>query len=333
MSSSSRLRRPLTLAAAPFASLLLIPPAAAGDPGLSIDVATIAAGKLVITGSASGPGVVVKIRGTNLKATADALSKFSFNVGYRTSDCEVWLQTSTGRLRVLVSNCGPGSLPRGAWSSTATYSRGDLAVYGDVTYQAQRLNRHKQPDISAADWLTFAGPDVGPQGDPGPQGPKGDPGEKGDKGDIGDVGPQGAQGEQGPQGPKGDTGDPGPQGATGSQGPPGPPGDPGGLPGVRLVVHYCDDTGGWTLNSAQVYCIAACAPGEVPVGAFNMRSWRDFDQIDTYASSPLNNGADYGIPYGVWHVHESSGALDGAAKAIAFSRASVKIICTAGSYP
>ena len=120
-----------------------------------------AAGRLVITGSASAPGVVVTIWGTSLKSTAGADKKFSFNTDYRTSDCGVWLLTSTGRLRVLVADCGPGAMPQGNWSSTALYSPGDLAVYGGETYQALKLTRNNQPSSLSTYWQPFAGPETG----------------------------------------------------------------------------------------------------------------------------------------------------------------------------
>ncbi len=120
--------RARALAALPLALALLTGSSAAnvqtGTPGLTISVATIAAGKLVITGTASSPGIVVAIVGTTLKATADAQKKFSFNVDYRTPDCRVTLSSSSGAtvlgtLNFMLSDCGPGTLPRGPWAGTA----------------------------------------------------------------------------------------------------------------------------------------------------------------------------------------------------------------------
>src|SRR4051812_16007502 len=118
--------------AALFAIFPLVSAASAtttGTSGISVSVVTLAAGKLVITGTASTAGVQVRIQGTSITATADAQKKFSFNVDYRTPDCALTLATSTGTLGVLISDCGPGTTPRGAWLATARYNAGDLALY------------------------------------------------------------------------------------------------------------------------------------------------------------------------------------------------------------
>src|SRR5688572_27209406 len=81
--------------------------ARAGTPGLTVKIATIAAGRLMILGTAARPGVNVGIHGTTLRAVADAQRAFRFEVSYRTPDCRVRLTTPTGSLAVLISDCGP----------------------------------------------------------------------------------------------------------------------------------------------------------------------------------------------------------------------------------
>ena len=148
--------------------------AATGTSGLTLSTAAITQGRLVITGTAASPGTVVALEGTPFRATADAQRRFSFSLDYRTPDCRVTLRTSTGTLAVLIGQCGPGTVPRGAWSGVAQYRAGDLALYGGSTYRALRANVGKAPALNAADWQLFAA-----RGATGPQGPAGPAGSAG----------------------------------------------------------------------------------------------------------------------------------------------------------
>jgi len=78
-----------------------------GTPGLTIGTAAIIAGKLVIVGTASSPGIEVEIDGTSFKATANSKKLFGFNVDYRTPDCRLTLTTNTGSLQLMIGMCGP----------------------------------------------------------------------------------------------------------------------------------------------------------------------------------------------------------------------------------
>ncbi len=138
-----------------------------GTSGLTLSTAAITQGQLVIKGTAAAANVVVTLDGT-FQATADAQARFSFSLNYRTPDCRVTLKTNTGTLAVLIGQCGPGTVPRGAWSGTLQYRAGDLALHGGSTYRALRANVGKAPHLNAADWQVFAA--KGATGPPRPQG-------------------------------------------------------------------------------------------------------------------------------------------------------------------
>jgi len=263
--------------------------------GLTVKVATISAGRLVILGTARTPGALVKIDGTTLSAVADAQKVFRFDVNYRTPDCRLTLGTHAGKVSILIGECGPmGVVPRGAWVSNRSYVPNDLVYDGGSTYRALRSNANRRPVTSVADWQMFAshgaaGP-AGPKGQAGaqgvqgvagaagPQGPQGDPGVDGAQGPVGPAGADGAQGPvgaAGPQGPQGDpgaagaqgpTGPAGPQGATGATGSQGPQG-PAGPSGSTLVQ---DGLGASTVANAPVNTTfsdtATCAAGKTLLG-------------------------------------------------------------------
>src|SRR5262245_29851166 len=111
-----------SLAVAVMAATSLAANPAEAVSGLTVKVATISAGKLVIVGTALTAGTVVKIDGTTLSTIADAQKTFRFDVNYRTPDCRVVLATLTGKVNILISECGPaGVVPRGAWASNLQY--------------------------------------------------------------------------------------------------------------------------------------------------------------------------------------------------------------------
>ncbi len=187
-----------------------------GTSDLTVSVVTLEAGRLVIAGTASSVGVVVRIQGTAFEATADTESRFDFNVDFRTPDCRVTLETNSGAQAFLIGNCGPGTMPRGAWSTQVQYYSGDLVLLSGSTYRALKANKGRRPNTSAAEWQLFAARGVA--GAPGPSGPPGQQGLQGGEG------PPGLAGAAGPEGPPGDFGPPGPQGGTGPAGSPGYPG-------------------------------------------------------------------------------------------------------------
>jgi hypothetical protein len=170
--------RPLVFAAALGMAVLSSPAIAATDPAvpeittqagtprLTLKVVTLAAGKLVITGTAAAPGVLVKIVGTRFQTRANARKQFSFNVDYRTPNCRITLASPTGTLGLLVSDCGPQGVQG---------KRGPIGI-------------------------------TGARGPTGPQGPTGETGPQGAQGPQGPQGPVGAMGAQGPQGAEGPAG-------------------------------------------------------------------------------------------------------------------------------
>jgi hypothetical protein len=212
------------------------PVSKAGTPGLTIKVVTLAAGRLVITGSAAAAGVVVTIQGTRFAARANAQKLFSFNVLHRTPDCLVTLVTSTGSLRLTISDCGPqGPIgpagPRGlqgikgltgasgpAGPPGTAGIRGPIGPPGPAGVEGER-------GIAGPPGAAGATGPKGPAGPSGPAGPAGPQGERGIAGAPGAVGPQGLAGSAGPTGPEGPrgvagmSGPIGPQGPTGAQGP------------------------------------------------------------------------------------------------------------------
>ncbi len=137
-----------------------------GTPRLTLKVVTLAAGKLVITGTAAAPGVLVKIQGTRFQTRANARKQFSFNVDYRTPNCRITLASPTGTLGLLVSDCGPQGVQG---------KRGPIGITG------------------------ARGP-AGPQGPTGETGPQGAQGPQGPQGPVGAMGAQGPQGAEGPEG-------------------------------------------------------------------------------------------------------------------------------------
>ena len=167
-----------------------------GTPRVAIATAAIIAGKLVIVGRASSPGIVVGIEGTDFTDTANAEKLFSFNIDYRTPDCRVTLTTNTGSLELMIGMCGPQG------------ERGPEGAQGIMGPTGPQGERGPPGEMGARGEVGVAGPQ-GPQGEPGP------------RGEAGVAGPQGLQG---PAGPAGETGTQGPQGPAGTEGPAGPPG-------------------------------------------------------------------------------------------------------------
>ncbi|WP_237154890.1 hypothetical protein [Oryzibacter oryziterrae] len=255
-----------------YSTAILAPVTA--QAGVTVTKSEIAAGKLVVEGTASS-GSSIKLDG-QFTATVDPASrKFAFSVLYLPKDCMVDLTVGTSATiaaQAIVADCGPQGLnAMGAWSSTATYEENDVVSYKGSAWRAKATgsaNTGKDPTTQTAYWdqLVSKGSTgaKGATGDTGPQGPKGDTGDtgpqgetgaqgpKGDTGDIGPMGPQGPAGATGPQGPKGATGLPGLAGATGPQGPKGNTGatGPQGPTGVISTISLAS-TGGDTIRGVQ----------------------------------------------------------------------------------
>jgi hypothetical protein len=239
-----------TFSATALASLFFAQPSSAAT-NITITKASLEAGRLVIAGFAP-PGTLIRIQGTDFTDRANAQRRFSFDIAYRTPDCQIVLTTSGGAINVLIDSCAPGVLSRGPWGANAQYDSGDLVLFEGSNWIALRGNRNKRPGAtgSGADWQLFA--------ERGPVGPRGP---------VGAEGPQGPTGPQGVQGPTGPVGPTGPQGFKGEEGPPGISGNSGEFAGAQIASEACNlgtfqfiDT---VPDPDQWYCIAACPPGQV----------------------------------------------------------------------
>lgn len=94
--------------------------------------------------------------------------------------------------------------PRGVYSATTEYIKGDIVSYTDgSTYMAITTTTGNAPTDTTY-WTLIS--QKGEQGEQGVQGVQGDKGDKGDQGIQGIQGEQGIQGVQGEKGSKGDTG-------------------------------------------------------------------------------------------------------------------------------
>jgi hypothetical protein len=144
-----------------------------GDPGLTIDTATIAAGRLVVRGTTDVARKTVRIKGTTFRVRSAADRSFAFDLDYRTPDCRMTLVTVTGTLDLMVGSCGPQGETGAAGPPGPRGPRGPKGDQGE-------------PGLDGAQ---------GPQGVQGPPGPQGLQGEKGRRG------PPGLEGPQGPPGP------------------------------------------------------------------------------------------------------------------------------------
>jgi hypothetical protein len=284
-----------------------LPVTRAGNPQIAVSTAAIAGGRLVIIGTANAAGRQVMIAGTSFRTSANAQKRFSFNIDYRTPDCQVTLQTSTGTLRVMVGSCGPvGVVYRGAWNGTASYVRNDVASLDGSSWIALRTSRNKRPGAaaSAADWQLLAA--------------------------KGAAGARGAVGVQGPAGPEGPIGPEGPAGQVGAAGPPGLPGPPGALFTDRMKVRTCDDTAAnpWDAMNSSVYCVVECEPGEISAGGLSREEFRDGSGRAGFATVFLLTASDPPIPTNRWH-HSISDTRAGSTSQN-YSSVHVEIDCGAG---
>src|SRR5262249_40246014 len=71
-----------------------------GSAGLRVDSATIASGRLVIVGTAKKKGVVVRVEGQPIKATARASKRFQISSAWRPATCAVVLTVGSKKQSV-----------------------------------------------------------------------------------------------------------------------------------------------------------------------------------------------------------------------------------------
>jgi len=112
-------------------------PAGAALADITVTDARIETGLLHIAGT-SPTGTAIQMVG--FKPNAPILAgHFSFDVLFRPANCVARLKVigATAPVKeVLVANCGPGVIPRGAWRSTSVYMLDDLVGYDGSTWRA-----------------------------------------------------------------------------------------------------------------------------------------------------------------------------------------------------
>lgn len=185
-------------------------------PGLVIEKAEIANGKLVISGGSPWRKTKISLVGTSYSTTTDASGRFAFSLLYLPPDCAVQVSGQGVVVDAIVAMCGPrGVETQGAWSASVTYGIDDLVTYDGSSWLALRSSKGSTPGLNAADWEVFAARgEIGPAGPVGQKGPPGPEGPAGPQGPRGEAGSSGGPGATGPVGPAGDAGPPGPRGIT-----------------------------------------------------------------------------------------------------------------------
>ena len=149
-----------------------ISPAVAGN--ITVTDAKIAAGRLIVTGTALGGDGHVTLDG---KFTAPTYTHtgFSFNLVYLPPDCIVDLAvvgSSAPPTKAVVADCAGGGLnPRGAWRGAVTYNTDDVVTSLGSAWRALRTNLNKSPSSNPLDWEKFVS--KGDNGTTGPTGPAG----------------------------------------------------------------------------------------------------------------------------------------------------------------
>jgi hypothetical protein len=157
--------------------------------GITLRVAAIQAGELVIAGHTPSPRATVSAD-DRFTTTSNKRGRFAFHLGHYPMNCAVTLKSGTIERKAIVANCA---------SSAAQGEAGQTGARGE-------------PGPAGA-----AGPQ-GPQGPPGPPGPQGARGAEGPQGPAGPRGEAGTAGPQGAQGLRGEAGPPGPRGEAGVPG-------------------------------------------------------------------------------------------------------------------
>jgi hypothetical protein len=158
---------------------LLVTAAYADIPDVTVTEAKIEAGRLVIAGKASVPGMTLRVDGklaSDFTASASPLDRrFRFSLVYLPRDCIVDLQRvmPNGMLKastsLVIANCAPSGLsPRGNWNGKLVYDSNDLVSFQGGSWLATRENVNRKPGTTG-DWQLFvareqlASPQGGPQ--------------------------------------------------------------------------------------------------------------------------------------------------------------------------
>jgi hypothetical protein len=214
--------------------------------GISLSVAAIRAGELVIVGQT--PTRRASVSADDRYATSSNRDgRFVFRLAYFPMNCVVDLRSGNAERKAIVANCAASGVRGEPGATGATGAAGAAGPAGAPGLQ---------------------GP-PGPQGQPGVRGAEGPQGAAGPRGETGTAGLQGPQGVRGSEGPQGQVGPPGPQGLAGPQGaagargdagPPGPRGETGGGGGspIRRVRQAC---------SAGQICAVTCDQNEIALNA------------------------------------------------------------------
>jgi len=199
--------------------------------GISLSIAAIQAGELVIAGQTPSPRAALSVD-DRYTTGSDRNARFAFRLAYYPMNCTVTLKSGNIERKAIVTNCAASGV-QGESGATGAYGA---------------------PGPAGA---------AGPQGLPGLPGPQGAPGTRGAEGPQGAAGPRG---EAGPPGPRGEAGPPGPRGEAGQPGqrgeagPPGPRGEAGGSSlQIRRVRQAC---------SAGQICAVTCDQNEIALNAF-----------------------------------------------------------------
>ena len=160
-----------------------------GRTGISLSVAAIRAGELVITGQAPSARAVVTAD-DRYSTSSNRSGRFALHLAYFPMNCAVTLKSDDIERRAIIANC------------VASAAQGEPGEAG----------------ASGPAGAGGAPAPQGPQGAPGLQGPPGPQGPSGPQGLPGPQGARGAEGLQGPAGARGEAGPPGPRGEAGGAG-------------------------------------------------------------------------------------------------------------------
>jgi hypothetical protein len=210
--------------------------AARGRPGISLSVAAIQTGELLIAGLTPNPRAMVSVD-DRYTTSSNQNGRFAFRLAYYPVNCAVTLKSGNTERKAIVANCGASGARGEPGAPGAAGAPGPAGAAGPQGLQG------------------LQGPG-GAQGAPGARGPEGPPGPAGPRGETGIAGPQGPQGVQGPQGLQGT---PGPRGEAGHRGEAGQRGEAGGSGvQIRRVRQAC---------SAGQICAVTCDANETALNA------------------------------------------------------------------
>jgi hypothetical protein len=148
--------------------------------GISLSIAAIQAGELLIAGQTPSPRAVVSAD-DRYTTGSDRNARFAFRLAYYPVNCTVTLKSGNIERKAIVANCAASGVQGEPGATGASGGPGPAGAAGS-------------------------------QGLQGPPGPQGAPGARGAEGPQGAAGPRG---EAGPPGPRGEAGPPGPRGEAG----------------------------------------------------------------------------------------------------------------------